>query len=219
MKTTIAIIIALVIALGAGYFGVPMLMETHTSALRSEVQDLKLKVQKMEDEAKGAPLPHDAGAGQIIKTVNAVSAKLNSMEESFRKDMSSADGLIKKQKTETEEALRKQTEAIEKNLREAQAKAQSVKFKSAIADIREHILKARLETVAKNIGNARAEVDVIDDLLSEVIAFATEENKKTLSDLQTSVKKIKSDIDTDLPSAVNRLNSLWHEMSRLLRKA
>jgi TolA-binding protein len=218
MKTAIIIIIAALVILGAGYVGVPFLIDRHTLQLKNEVQDLKQRLQKMEDEAKAAPLQPDADGRQIIKTVNAVSLKLNTMENSFKKDISSAEESIKKQQASTEDALKKQAEIIEKNQKETQSRMQLVKFDSAVADIREHILKARIEIIARNIGNAKTELDFIDDLFSAAIAFLPEENKKTMSELQTSVKKAKSEIDADLPSAVNRINILWHEMSRLLRK-
>jgi hypothetical protein len=219
MKTAVIIIISAAVILGAGYFGSPILMESYTSELRSEVRDLKQKVQKMEEEARVAPLQPDADATQIIKTVNAISAKMNAVEESFSKDISSTEESVKKQKAEMEEVLKKQKETIEKNREEVQSMTQSTMFYSALADIRAHILKARLETIAKNVGNARVELDFIDELLSATIDIAAEEDRRTINELQTSVKKTKSEMDTDLPSAVNRLNNLWHETSRLLRKA
>jgi hypothetical protein len=63
------------------------------------------------------------------------------------------------------------------------------------------VLKARIEIIAKNIANAKTELDLIDELFSGIIASAPEESKKTIIDLQVSLKRAKSEIDTDLPSA------------------
>lgn len=219
MKPVIIMVVAAALILGAAYFGAPLLLENYTSELRSEVQDLKQKIQKMEDEAAVAPLQPDADTRNIIKTVNAISAKINAFDESYGKDKSLAEESIKKQKSDTEDMLKKQKEAIEKNREQMQSMTRTMQFDSALADIRSHILKARLETIAKNIGNARVELDFIDELLSAVMDTGTDENRKVISELRTSVKKTKSEMDTDLPSAVNRLNNLWHETSRLLRKA
>lgn len=219
MKPVIIMVVAAALILGAAYFGAPLLLENYTSELRSEVQDLKQKIQKMEDEAAVATLQPDADARKIIKTVNAISAKINAFDESYGKDKSLAEESIKKQKSDTEDMLKKQKEAIEKNREEMQSMTRTMQFDSALADIRSHILKARLETIARNIGNARVELDFIDELLSAVMDTGTDENRKVISELRTSVKKTKSEMDTDLPSAVNRLNNLWHETSRLLRKA
>jgi DNA repair exonuclease SbcCD ATPase subunit len=219
MKPAIIMVVAAALIFGTAYFGVPMLMKNYTSELRSEVQDLKQKVQKVEDEAAVATLQPDADARHIIKTVNAVSARINAFEESYGKDMFSAEESIKKQKSDTEDMLKKQKETIEKNREEMQSMTRAMQFDSALADIRSHILKARLETIAKNIGNARVELDFIDELLSASMDIGTDENRKAISELRTSVKKTKSEMDTDLPSAVNRLNNLWYETSRLLRKA
>jgi len=219
MKPAVIMVVAAAAILGAGYFGAPVLLENYTSELRSEVQDLKQKIQKMKDEAAVAPLQSDADARQIIRTVNAISAKINAFDESYGKDMSSAEESIKKQKADTEDMLKKQKETMEKNREEMQSMTRAMQFDSALADIRSHILKARLETIAKNIGNARVELDFIDELLLASMDMGTDENRKAISELRTSVKKTKSEMDTDLPSAVNRLNNLWHETSRLLRKA
>ncbi len=218
MKTAIIVIIAALIILGAGYVGVPFLIDRHTLHLKNEVQDLRQRLVKMEDEAKAAPLQPDADARQIIKTVNAVSLKLNTMDNSFKKELSSTEDSIKKQKALTEDALKKQAEIIERNQKETQSRMQRVKFDSAAADIREHILKTRIEIIARNFGNAKTELELIDELFSAAIAFSPEESKKMMSELQTAVKKAKSEMDADLPSAVSRINILWHEISGLLRK-
>lgn len=219
MKPAITIIFTVVAVIAAGYFGVPFLIDKHTSETRKEVQDLKQRLQKMEDEAKVAPLKTDADARQIIKTVNATSLKLNTMENSFKKDISSTEESIKKQKTATEEALKKQNEIFEKSHKETRSEVHLINFHSAVSNIREHVLKARIEIIAKNIGNAKTELDVIDELFSGVIASAPEESKKTIIDLQVSLKRAKSEIDADLPSAINRINAMWHEISRILRQA
>ena len=219
MKPAIIIVIAVIAFIAAGYFGVPFLIDKHTSQIREEVQDVKQRLQKMEDEAKVAPLQTDADARQIIKAVNAISLKLNTMEDSFRKDVSMADESIKKQKTATEEALKKQNEIFEKSYKETRSDVNLINFYSAVSNIREHVLKARIEIISKNIGNAKTELDLIDDLFSGIIASAPEDRKKTIIDLQVSLKRAKSEIDADLPSAVNRINIMWHEISRILRQA
>ncbi|MCG2722318.1 MAG: hypothetical protein L6290_09940 [Thermodesulfovibrionales bacterium] len=220
MKNVIvSIVLVILVVLGAGYFGLPLLIEKETSALKAEVQDLRQRLQAMEEMNKVAPLTLDADAQKIITTVNALSRQMNSLEQSGKKEIAATSEAIKAQKTSTEENLKKQTETVGKTLEEMRLKVQELGFHSTIANIREHILKARMEIVARNIGNAKTELDVIDELIASAMAAASDENKRVLGELQTSLKKAKSEIESDLQSATNRLNILWNEMGRLLRKA
>lgn len=215
----VSIVLVILVVLGAGYFGLPFLIEKETSALKAEVQDLRQRLQAMEESNKAAPLTLDADAQKIITTVNALSRQMNSLEQSGKKEIAATTEAVKAQKTTTEETLKKQTETVSKTLEEMRLKVQEVRFHATIANIREHVLKARMEIVARNIGNAKTELDVIDELISSAIAAASDENKKVLGELQTSLKKAKSEIESDLQSATNRINMLWNEMGKLLRKA
>jgi vacuolar-type H+-ATPase subunit E/Vma4 len=124
---------------------------------------------------------------------------------------------IQQQKAATDEALRKQTEIIDKNHSDMQSQVQLTRFNAAVEDIRQHILKARMEVIAKNLGTARTEIDFIDELFSTVYPSAKDEQKQIMDELRASLKKAKTEIDTDLPSFINRMNAVWHETGRLLR--
>src|SRR3972149_121947 len=121
VKTVIAVVVLILVIVAGGYLGLPFLIEKETTELRMEVRDLKEKVQKIEafvqseeEIRKVTQLTPDSDAQRIIKTVNAISIKLKSLEESSGKGISAADEAIKKQKAELEEAMRNQTEALNK---------------------------------------------------------------------------------------------------------
>lgn len=219
MKTILIVLLLVAIVLGAGYFGLPLLIEKETAGLKSDVQDLKQKLQKIEEESKIAPLQYDADVQKVIKTVNAMYSKVVTLEDSFKKSISAIDATIKKQKTTYEEALKKQAETIEKINKEAEAKIQKSMFNALMASIRGHVLKVKVDLVAKNIGNAKNEFGLIDEAFEKAKTSASDENKKAIEELQGTLKKAKADIDTDLPAAINRIDLLWHEMSKMLRKA
>jgi hypothetical protein len=219
MKTVLVILALIVITIGAGYFGLPMLIEKETAGLRTDVKDLKNRVQKIEEESKAAPLKSDANVKEIIKTVNAIYQKMDSLESSFQKDMSVTNETIKSQRTVTEETLRKQAETIDKMNNELESKIQKIMFDARMANIRGHILKARIEIVAKNVGTAKNELDLISGAFEDTKASASDENKKTIEEFQTTLKKAKTEIDTDLPAALNRIDFLWYEMGKMMRKA
>lgn len=218
MKTVLIVIILLGVIAGAGFFGMPVLIDKKTTDLKSDVHNLKQRIQKIEEESKVVPLPLDADAQKIIKTVNAISLQVNSLENSFKKETAATNELIKKQRTANEDAFKKQAEVIEKTNKETQERIQKIMFDASMASIRGHILKARVEIVAKNVGNAKAELDLIDELFSKVAATASDENKKVIGELHAVLKRARAEIDTDLPAALNRIDLLWHEMSKLMRK-
>ncbi len=236
MKTVLVILLLIAFIIAIGYFGLPVLIEKKTAGLRSEVQDVRQRLQKIEEESKAAPLQPDANVREVIKTVNALYHQLKSSEDSFKKGQSATEEVIKKQgeategalkkqseaiekqKTATEEAFRKQAEAIERINKDIQAKIQRITFDATMANIRGHILKARVELVAKNIGTAKNELDLTYEAFEKAKTSASDEYKKVIEELQTTLKKARAEIDTDLPAALNRIDLLWHEMSKMLRK-
>jgi hypothetical protein len=218
MKTFIIILVIILILAGVGYLGLPIIIQKETAGLMTDVQDIKQRLQKMEEESKAAPLPPDADVQKVIKTVNAIHAKTLSLEDSLNKSISITDETIKKQKIINEEALKKQGEEIANIDKETKVKIQGIMFDATMANIRGHILKARVELVAKNVGTAKTELDLINDLFSKAATVASEENKKSIRELQASLQKARTEIDTDLPAALNKIDLLWYEMSRLLRK-
>ena len=226
MKAVIAVIILIVVIGVGGYFGLPLLIEKETTGFRAELSDLKERVQKIEafvqseeEIRKATQLTPDSDAQRIIKTVNAVSLKLKTLEESTNKGISAADEAIKKQKTEMDEAIKSQTEALNKFSKETQKNIQGIQFDASMATIRSHILKVQVELQTRNVATAKAEMELISDMYEKLKSLTTEENRKTIEDLHGTLKKARGELDSDLPAAINRVNLLWHEMGKLLRKA
>lgn len=218
MKTVLVVILLIAVVAGIGYFGLPVLINKETAGLKADVQDLKQRLQKMEEESKATPLKTDANVQEVIKTVNAIFHKMNSLESSFQKGMSATNETIKNQKMATEDSLRKQAETIDRMNKEFDARTQKIMFDARMANIRGHVLKARVEIVAKNVGTAKNELDLVNDAFEGAKASASDENKRAIEELQATLKKARAEIDTDLPAALNRIDLLWHEMGKLLRK-
>ncbi|MEW6417666.1 MAG: hypothetical protein AB1480_06050 [Nitrospirota bacterium] len=222
MKTRVWIIFSIILIvaiIGACYFGLPILIEKETTGLRTDIKDLNQRLQKIEEEAKSAPLKPDADVQKVIKTVNAIYHKVNSLESSFNKGISVTNETIKNQKATIEEALKRQAESLDKINKETKATTHMIMFDAAMANIRGHILKARVEIAAKNVGTAKNELDLIHEAFEKAKTSASDENKKVIEELQSTLKKARTEIDTDLPAAINKIDLLWHEMGKLLRKA
>lgn len=222
MKAAIAIILIITVFLGAGLYG---LLGKKISELRAEIQDLKQRLQKIEEfikteeEArKNALLQPDADVQKIIRAVNAVSSKLTALDNSLNKGMSESSEALKNQKAATDEALKKQIEAIDKLSKETHAKLQKIMFDAKMANIRGHIAKVRTDLLSRNIATAKTELELIDGVFEALKTSLSEENRKSIEEMQTTLRKARSEVDADLPAAINRIDLLWHEMSKLLRK-
>jgi len=219
MKTILIVILLIAIGLAIGYFGVPLLIEDETAPLKSDIENLKQRLQKIEDVSKAAPLKPQAGVHSVISTVNALYYKTESLEKSIKENVSKTDKTIENQKLAHEEAMKKLTDDLDKINKETNVLIQKIKFDAAMANIRGHILKARADLQYKNIGTAKTEFDHISDAFENVKTTANDENKKIIEELQGILKKAKTEIDTDLPATINRIDLLWHEMGKLLRNA
>ena len=214
MKTVFVLLLVVVLLAGAGFYGLPIMVERETSGLKSELGDIKNRLIKAEnfirneEEAKKVTqLLPDADAQKIIKAVNSLSSRLTSFEDSLGKGMAS-----------TAESMKKQTEAIDKLDRETQAKLQKIMVDAAMANIRGHIAKARTDLLSKNIATAKTELDLIGSIFETLKTSVSNENKKVIEELEATLTKARSEVDADLPAAISRVDLLWHEMSKLLRK-
>ena len=221
MKTILTVIVLIAFFAGAGYYGLPILIAKETGGLKKEVQELRQRMQKIEElvrkeeEAqKVVPLQPDTDVGQVIKTVNGISLQLTSLE----KRITETDEAIRKSQSARDETLKKQTDDITTINKEIQAQLQRIRFNTLMASMRGQLLKARMDIVSKNIGTAKTELDLLFDAYEKAKAEASEERRKTLEELQGILNKAKAELDTDLPTAMNRIDILWHEMGTALRK-
>lgn len=226
MKTVIPLIFVILLLLAFGYFGLPILVDKETVQLRSDMQALQQKVQKIEefiqgeeDARKSTQLTPDADLQKVIRTVNAFASRVAVLEDTRKKDVSDIDNKLKEQRETQETALSKQTERIASINQETKSSAQKIEFDAAMANIRVHILKAREDLLYKNIGTAKAEFILISEALEKIKNSASEENRKMIEELQRILISAKNEVDSDLPAATNKIDLLWHEMGKLLKKS
>jgi glutaredoxin-related protein len=219
MKAILIVILLIAVGAAVGYFGIPILIEKESAVLKTDIADLKQRLQKIEDESKAAPLEPDARIHHVIRTVNALHAKAESLEKSMRDNIAKADKTIEDQKSSLEGTMKKLKEDVDTINKDTKSVVQNIKFDASMANIRGHILKARADIQHKNIGTAKTELEYISEAFEKVKATASDENKKVIEELQGILKKAKTEIDNDLPAAINRIDLLWHEMGKLLTDA
>lgn len=79
-------------------------------------------------------------------------------------------------------------------------------------------MKVQIELKSKNIGTAKAEIDLINEIFEKTKPSSSEDQKKAIEELQGALKKAKDEMDINLPASINRVDLLWHEMGKLIRK-
>lgn len=225
MKTVIGVILVAVALAGAAYFALPLLIEKETQGLRSELADLKQRIKKteafMDQEEKAektAKVKVDAGLPQVIKGLNALSSKVSSLEDGFKKEAAQKEELFSKQKALLEESLKKQNDLLDKTNQDNQAKIQKMSIEISIGRIREQILKFKDAVTNKNIGLAKNEIGTLLKTAEQLKDSVGQGKADILAEVLTLIKKAQADVDLDLPSAVNRMDLLWQEINKLLKK-
>jgi len=122
---------------------------------------------------------------------------------------------VKEQKSATAAALKKQAEALEKESGEVRAQLREAKFKTRMSEVRGRLLKVKTDLLAKNIGTADTEVGVLVETLEKVKESVLPETRKSLDSAQASLRKARGEMTTDLPSAMKRVDLLWHEIGKI----
>lgn len=220
MKTILAVGIMLAFLAGAGYYGLPLLIERETATLRSDILQLQERVgavegyiQEEKDVRAKAQLPPDADVTSIINGLNDASRKLSALEASFQENMGKTEQTFAQMGTATSESFKEESEAIAALKSDVQSRIQKLMLDAAVTAVRTHILKVKVELASQNIGSAKTELDRIVAMLKLAGEYAGEAKESTLKEMTESVQKIKTEVDQDMPVAVNRIDLLWHELS------
>lgn len=215
MKTVIIIVVVVVLVClgvaGGVYYGVPFMMDKETAVLKADMTALKSRLQKVEafivqeeDARRSNTLGAGADAAKIIREVNALVSRVDSLEASTEKHRTALDNRFKTQE-----------QASATGLKDLQARLQRAMFNLALADTRERILKARIELLARNLGNAKTELDLLSGNLERMKKTGSEEDKKSIAEMQGILKKAQEEVTADQPGALTRIDLMWHESGRL----
>lgn len=219
---TLLLMVLLLVALGAGgYFALPILIEREIAGFREDFRGVKQRVEKLEEFVRAeeearkiTQIEPGADAAAVIRGVNALSTRLASLERSFTREMAEVDKANRELKSSTAAALKKQAEALEKESAEIHAQLKGVTYKAIIAQIRGHLLKVKTDLLAKNIGIADAEIEVVVGLLEKAKRAVSPEAIKSLETFQATLRNARGEIATDLPAAMKRIDLLWHELGK-----
>jgi len=172
-----------------------------------------------EQEArKSAALGVDTDLPKIVRAMNQLTARLDILEQTSRNENAQAADEQKKLKSEAETWRKSHEQAVEMLRKDLKEKSNAGLFAEAMANIRGHLLKARMEMSLKNLAIAKTELDLIDGLFTKAAALTPQEGKSPLLKMQETVRTIKGEIDTNFPAAMDRLDLLWYEIGEFTAK-
>ncbi len=227
MKTNIFVsllVTAVLIAIaGIGaYFILPGLIRENTSDLNLQMKQANERLQKIEgyiavseQASKEGQLKIGADAQTIVNMMNQQISRIDALSVKTKGDIKRIDDEMTGQKNRIEKGLKQQEETAKKIDDATKSLVQTTQFRGILANIKRQILKVRLEISDKNIGNAKNELNLIDARFDKASALASAQEKTTLKELHQMLRKIRADLDTNLASAANRLDLLWHELEKL----
>lgn len=217
MKTILAIFIVVLILAAGGYFALPHLIERGTAGIKAETGELQQRLERIEGFVKSEEearrtlrIEPGADAAAVARGVNALAARVSSLDASFRKDTAA----MKEQQDKTAEALNRQAALQEKENAELRARLKELASGSLMAKLRGHLLKVKTDLLAKNIGIADSEIELTVALLEKAKGSASPEMLTSLAAAQASLRKARGEIGVDLPAAMKRIDLLWHETGR-----
>ena len=204
-----------------GYLALPYLIERETVDLRAEVKEFSQKVEKLETFVSGeeqarktSRLEPGADAEAIIREINAVSGRLGTLDSKLTRAISRIDEAIKDQNSATAAALNRQANALEKEKTELLRQLREVMYKATVAQIRGHLLKIKTDLLARNLGTADAEIEVTVTIIEKAKRDLTPQVQERLESYQSSLKKARNEITSDLPAAMKRIDLIWHESAK-----
>ena len=209
--------------MGFVFLGMPSIIGKETAKLKSEVQDLQTRIhtlekfkQRQEDAWKLNGLKPDADFQKVIKTVNSLSLKIANLEDGLNKRIASVNDELKRQNLAHTDSLKQQSEAINALYEEFTGIWKKIYLNSLAINIKTHIVGAKTELASKNIGNVKAELQVISGELQKAKDAVEDTNKKAFDDLKAIVENTKSELDISLLGASNMINLLWYELDKTL---
>ena len=227
MKTNIVVSILvaalLIAAAGSGaYFLLPEIIRDNTADLALQMKQANDRLQKLESYAASAEqaskegqLKIGADAQTIVNTVNRQISRVDALDAKEREEIRRIEEGMVQLKNKIDQGLKNQDEASKKIDAATKSLAQNARFRGILANIKRQILKARVEISDGNLGNAKNELNLIDAQFDRASALATAPEKNALRESQEMLQKVKADLDTNLASAANRLDLLWHELEKL----
>ena len=224
MKTVLTIIVTVLIAGAGGYLLGPMLIEREVTPLKAEVAQIQTRLQaseefiKAEEEArKRTSLKADTGLPDVVKTVNRLAVHQKGVEDIVQARFGELETRLAEIKAANEGGMSRLTQQMEEETKRTHQRLQDNAFRARVEDGRVRLLKVKSELLAKNIGAAKGELDLLSQVLEELKKLVGDSGgtRANIERFQGMIKEIKLEMNDNLLAATDRIDLLWHELAKL----
>jgi len=224
MKIVITIVLTALIISIMGYLFGTMLIKRELAPLKGEVVQLQARLQaseefiKTEEEARQRTgLTADTKFPDVVKTVNRLAVGQKSIEDLMQVRFADYDARLAGMKAATESGMSKLSQQAEETTKKTNQRFQDSALQARIEDARIRLVKVKSELLARNIGVAKGEIDLLSQTLEDGKKIVGDSGSKraSLERLQGMVKEIKAEMDGNLVAATDRIDLLWHELAKL----
>ena len=224
MKIVITIVLTALIISIMGYVFGTMLIKRELAPLKGEVVQLQARLQvseefiKTEEEARQRTgLTVDTKFPDVVKTVNRLATGQKSIEELMQVRFADFDARLSEMKAATGGGMNKLSQQIEEGSKKTDQRFQDSALHARVEDARIRLVKVKSELLSRNVGVAKGELDLLSQTLEDGKKLVGDNgNKKTaIEKLQAMVKEIKAEMDGNIVAATDRIDLLWHELTKL----
>lgn len=226
MKTILAVIITVIIIGVAGYLFGPKLIMKENAPLRTEIAQLQSRLQavegfiKAEEEARQkTSLKPDTRLPDVVRTVNQLAVAQKQIEDAMQLGFKDVEGRFAAIKLAGEDEQKRVSQNINDLSKKVDLQSRENELQSFMESAKARVLKIKIELVARNVGVAKGELNLLSQALENgKKVLGDNENKKTFFErLQAMVKDIRAEMDSNLVAAMDRVDLLWHELEKLSR--
>ncbi len=168
MKTVLTIIITVLVVGILGYILGPMLIQREITPLKNELIQLQGRLKasedfiKAEEEAKHQTgLKADTGLPDVVKTVNRLAVGQKSIEDLIQVRFADFDAKLAEMKAATESGMKKLAQQTEETTKNTNQRFQDSALHARIEDARVRLVKVKVRALAKNVGTAKGELDLL----------------------------------------------------------
>lgn len=222
MKTFLTLTVVTILFMGLVFSGMPLIIKKETAGLETEVQRLTAKIVELEkfrgSQEKSWKLtglkPGDDFKG-VVKALGNLSMKIAAMEERLSENIHALENRVKEQAGALENILAIQSETNNRLTEDIANISNKIHISIATIKIIARLVETKIELASKNMGNAKASLQVISDELEKAKGFAEENDKKGFDQLIAISGNIKSEIDISPTGANNMINFFWYELEKL----
>jgi len=224
MKIVITIVLTALIRIIMGYLFGTMRIKRELEPLKDDVVQLQARLQaseefiKTEEEARQRTgLTADTKFPDVVKTVNRLAVGQKSIEDLMQVRFADFDARLAEMKAATDGGMNKLAQQAEETTKKTNQRFQDSALKAKVEDARIRLVKVKSELLARNIGVAKGEMDLLSQTLEDGKKIVGDGGSKraSLERLQGMVKEIKAEMDTNLVAATDRIDLLWHELTKL----